>query len=317
MAQNGQDESEISPRDLAARAAWMSHVGGLTQDQIARELGISRQRVQRLVARAAAEGLIRVRIAHPIAACLELEKVLKAKYRLRTVRVSPSLGEGADPLSGLALFAAPVIEQLFESDDQQVIAVGTGRTLRAVVEQMQPVDGSHHKLVSLNGNVAPDGSATAYEVIVRLSEKTSAPYHPMSVPLIAESPEDLEKYISLPYIAASRKLAESADIAIVGIGQMGETAPLFVDGFLSDEELADLQEHRAAGEIVSHIFDTDGRYLDHPINRRMVGVRVPVNGMPVLCIAAGAGKVPALKAAIKGGLLAGLITDETTAKSLL
>ncbi|MCB9993596.1 MAG: sugar-binding transcriptional regulator [Hyphomicrobiaceae bacterium] len=317
MALSGSDDPDVSPRDLAARAAWMSHVGGLTQDQIARELGISRQRAQRLVARAIAEGLIRVRIVHPIASCLELEKNLKKKFGFRTVRVSPDVGGGADPLAGLALTAAPVIEHLFEANDENVIAVGTGRTLRAVVEQMQRIDGSHHKLVSLNGNVAPDGSATAYEVIVRLSEKTSAPYHPMPVPLIAESPADLERYISLPYVAASRKLAESAEIAIVGIGQMGENAPLYVDGFLSDEELAELRAADAAGEIVSHIFDSQGRYLDHPINRRMVGVRVPVNGMPVLCIAAGASKVPALRAAIRGGLLAGLITDETTAKALL
>jgi len=49
-------EAEITTLDEAARAGWLSYVGGLTQDQIAAELGVSRQRVQRLVSRALAEG---------------------------------------------------------------------------------------------------------------------------------------------------------------------------------------------------------------------------------------------------------------------
>ena len=40
--------------DQAVRAAWLSWVGGLTQDEIAREMGGSRQTAQRLVAQAKA-----------------------------------------------------------------------------------------------------------------------------------------------------------------------------------------------------------------------------------------------------------------------
>ena len=43
-------EPEPKQNDEAARAGWLSYVGGLTQDQIAQELGVSRQRAQRLVA---------------------------------------------------------------------------------------------------------------------------------------------------------------------------------------------------------------------------------------------------------------------------
>ena len=110
------DDTDISPRDLAARAAWLSFVGGLTQDQIAQELGISRQRAQRLVARASSEGLIRVRIEHPIAECLELERALKSRFGLTSAWVSPGLGAGGDPLQGLAPFVAPVLERLFASE---------------------------------------------------------------------------------------------------------------------------------------------------------------------------------------------------------
>ena len=311
------DDTDISPRDLAARAAWLSFVGGLTQDQIAQELGISRQRAQRLVARASSEGLIRVRIEHPIAECLELERALKSRFGLTSAWVSPGLGAGGDPLQGLAPFVAPVLERLFASEEPKVFALGTGRTLKTVVEQLRAVDGSHHKLVSLIGNVAPDSSASFYEVIMRFAEKIRARHYPMSVPVAARDEVELDLYRSLPHVMASRELAKSADLAIVGIGQMSDDAPLYVDGFLSAEELTAVRASGGVGEICGHIFDADGRYLDHPVNDRMVGVRVPEGDMPVYCIGAGASKRAALDAALRGGLIDGLFTDEWTAKSLI
>ncbi len=67
-------DPEPSQTDDAARAGWLYYVGGMTQDQIARELGVSRQRAQRLVSRAMADGLIHVRLEHRIGACLDLER---------------------------------------------------------------------------------------------------------------------------------------------------------------------------------------------------------------------------------------------------
>ncbi|MEM8569939.1 MAG: sugar-binding domain-containing protein [Pseudomonadota bacterium] len=315
MARNGGQIADT--RDLAARAAWLSLVGGLTQDQIAFELGISRQRAQRLVARAYAEKLVRVRIDHPIAECLEREQALKAEYGLESAWVSPSLGPSVDVLTGLAPFAASILEQVFRNGQGQVFALGTGRTLQQVVESISTMDGARHRLVSLIGNVAPDGSASLYEVIVRLAEKLAAPHFPLSIPLISPSLEVSGLYRSLPHVRKARQLAESADLAIVGIGQMTKDAPLFVDGFITEEERQDLVAAGAIGELSGHTFNAKGEFVDHPMNQRIVGVRVPVNDVPVLCIGAGKAKVAPLRAALSGGLIHQLITDEDTARRLL
>ncbi|PLW75946.1 sugar-binding transcriptional regulator [Cohaesibacter celericrescens] len=315
MVRNNEHDKEQSPMDLAARAAWLSFVGGLTQDQIANELGISRQRAQRLVARAGTQGLIHVRIEHKIADCLELERSLKNKFDLKHAWVSPGLGAETDALTGLAPFAANIIEHMFATTEPQCFAVGTGRTLRMMVKHIHPVNGSVHKLVSLIGNVAPDGSASMYEAIMRLAEKTSSKYYPMPAPVIAQSLEERDLYVSLPHVKATKKMAEGSDLAIVGIGQMGEKAPLFLDGFLTKDEHQSLQAAGAVGEICGQVFDKDGLFIDHPLNQRVVSTRVGT--MPVYCIAAGEGKIPALRAALKGGLLTGLITDEHTAIKLL
>ena len=95
-------EPEPTLNDEAARAGWLYYVGGLTQDQIATELGVSRQRAQRLVSRAMVEGLIHVRLNHRIATCLDLETALKDRFGLQRARVMPSLGPQSDPVRGIA-----------------------------------------------------------------------------------------------------------------------------------------------------------------------------------------------------------------------
>lgn len=310
-------DADTRVEDQAARAGWLYYNGGLTQDQIAAELGVSRQRAQRLVARAITDGFIRVRIEHPITECLELERALVRQFGLTLCRVAPNLSEGIDPVKAIAPVAAAEIERIFSCSKPLVIALGTGRTLRSAVDEMRPLDCSQHKVVSLIGNVAPDGSASFFEVIMRIADKTRAPHYPMAVPVIANDAEDRDHYHALPHVRNTRSLADSANFTIVGIGQLGADAPLLVDGFVSADEMNDLSQSGAVGEIVGWAFDKDGRYLKSGINQRLTGVCVPQNDNPVICIGAGVSKQAPLAAALKGRLISGLITDESTAKYLL
>src|ERR1700678_78041 len=101
------DEADPSRRgqagdrlEQAARAAWLYYIGGRTQDEIAAELTISRQAAQRLVSLALSEKLIKFRVDHPIAACMELGNALTARYGLRYCEVVPTAGLGAMETGG-------------------------------------------------------------------------------------------------------------------------------------------------------------------------------------------------------------------------
>ncbi|MDZ4093342.1 MAG: sugar-binding domain-containing protein, partial [Paracoccaceae bacterium] len=179
----GKPEVDSTPLDDAARAGWLYYVGGLTQDQIARELGVSRQRAQRLVSRAMAERLIHVRLEHRVSGCLDLEAAMTRRFGLRLCRVAPSLGADIDPLPSIAPTAAAEIERVLRSPEPLVIALGTGRSLRATVEELTSMECEQHRIVSLNGNISPDGSASYYDVIMRIADRVRAPHYPMPMPV--------------------------------------------------------------------------------------------------------------------------------------
>ena len=311
-------DAEPTTQDAAARAGWLYYVGGMTQDQIATELGVSRQRAQRLVSRAMSEGLIHVRLNHRIGVCLDLEAAVEDKYGLTRCRVAPSLGAGADPARAIAPTAATELERYLRMPKSQVIAFGTGRALRAMAEQFLPTDANQHRIVSLLGNIAPDGSATLYDVISRIAEKLNAPYYPMPVPVISDTPEEREFFMHLRPVRAVFDLALKADVTFVGVGQMGDDAPLALDGFVSRDLLGKLQSQGAVGEIASWVFDDQGVYIESPRNAVVGGVRVePGRLRPVIAVAAGANKVRAIRAALVGRIVNSLVTDEATAIALL
>jgi DNA-binding transcriptional regulator LsrR (DeoR family) len=311
-------DPEPTLNDDAARAGWLYYVGGLTQEQIAAELGVSRQRAQRLVSRAMAEGLIHVRLNHPIGACLDLEAALTARYGLTRCRVAPSLGQGADPVRSIAPAAAAETERFLRMPGPSVIGLGTGRALRSMVDAMSPMDAEQHRLVSLIGNIAPDGSASFFDVVMRIADKVRAPHYPMPVPVISPTPAENAAFHALGPVKKVVDLARAADVVIVGVGQMSNDAPLLKDGFVTRQELDEMQAAGAVGEVAGWVYDSAGMYLDVGTNRRTGGVRVePGLDRPSIGIAAGATKVAALAAALKSRIINGVVTDEPTARALL
>ncbi|MGR3539861.1 MAG: sugar-binding transcriptional regulator [Hasllibacter sp.] len=310
--------SERERLDDAARAGWLYYVARRTQDEIAREMGVSRQKAQRLVAQAAQAGLVKVRLEHPIARCMELAGALKDRFGLVVAEVAPSDPGAPGLLDGIAGAAAAEMERVLLDEEPRIVAMGTGRALTAAVEQVALMERPQHRIVSLLGNMMLDGSATPFSATVRLAGRTGARHYPMSVPVLASSPEEVEMIRAQPPIASTLDLARQADVAFVGIGWIAPEAPLSVDGFFDAAEVAALRAAGAVGEITGWAFDAEGRILEGLTNDRATGFRPrPGPAVPMIVVGHGARKAPAIHAALTGRLVNGIVTDEATAAVLL
>src|SRR5919108_3726108 len=81
-------------RGLAARAAWLSFIGGYTQEEIAQKLGLSRVKINRLIAEATAAGLVRVFVEGTAAECVALEDRIAKHWGLEFCTVAPTVDDG-------------------------------------------------------------------------------------------------------------------------------------------------------------------------------------------------------------------------------
>jgi DNA-binding transcriptional regulator LsrR (DeoR family) len=303
--------------DLAARAAWLYYIAGNTQDQIARKLNVSRQAAQRMVATAVAEGLIKFRLDHPISACIQLAEALQTRFALEYVEVVPGDAD-VDGLVGIGSAAARQIEAHLAAKTPAVLAFSTGRTLRATVAQMAPMERPQHTLVSLVGTMTRDGRASPYDVVMRLADRTGATCYPLPTPVVTDTAEQRELLQDQRPYQVVRELAAQANAAFLGIGTLDAKAPLLVDGFITKEELAQLVDAGAVGEIAGSAFDAEGRLVSSALRSRTTAIPLdlPLRRLTV-GIAGGRAKAQAVAAALRGRLLSALITDEAVAKAVL
>jgi DNA-binding transcriptional regulator LsrR (DeoR family) len=303
--------------EQAARAAWLYYIGGRTQDEIAAELTISRQAAQRLVSLALSEKLIKFRVDHPIAACMALGQALTERYRLRYCEVVPTAGAGGG-LATVAVAGARYLERWFSQKAPLVLAVSTGRTLRAIAAELAPMDAPQHKLFSLCGILAPNGRAIATEPVMSMAERTGAQCFPMPLPVVVSSVAERELLQSQRAFRTLRDLLGETRCVMVGVGNIGWQSPLHAGGVIGDAELTELIEAGAVGEIAGWAFDAEGRMLRGSVNDRVTGLAVAPNPARVTVgVGAGPAKVAALRGALIGELVNAVITDEPTAAAIL
>ena len=314
----GRFTPETTRLDDAARAGWLYYVAGNTQDEIARKMGVSRQSAQRLVAMAVAERLVKVRLDHPIGRCMDLAGALSARFELHVCEVVPSDADAPDLLAGVAIAAAAELERILKSGGPKIIALGTGRALKATVDQLPRMSCPQHRIVSLLGNMMSDGSASPYNATIQMAQRVGARHYPYPLPVLATDDRELRNLHGQEAVKNTIALCRAADLTLVGIGQMDLTAPLFVDGFVPMAEMLELAESGAVGEITSWVYDREGRLIDCAFNRRVASAPLPkARDRTVIGVAVGEAKVRSIAAALRGRLINGLITSESSAERIL
>jgi len=140
----------------------------------------------------------------------------------------------------------------------------------------------------------------------------------LPLPVIARSIEERELLTSLASVRSVLDLIERADVSFVGVGAIQESAAIVLDGIISREEAEALRAEGAVGEITGWAFDSRGRVLEGDYNARVASapLRLATNRL-MIGVAMGASRRAAIRGALSGRLISGLVTDEATAEHLL
>ena len=310
MTQDLADLPDADEIEKITRAAWHYYNDGLTQNQIADMLGVSRIKVSRLLEKGRQTGLIELRINSPYGGCLALQKDLADAFDLDDARVVPS-AEDLPTTPRLGRAAASYLTQRLEPKD--LLAIGWGEAAATTLRYMAPViPHSNISLVSLTGGVsAYIGTTGLY------APQSNA--HLIPTPLRVSSSELAQMLRVEPYVQHVLEMAKTARLALIGVGTVTSAATLVRFGYCTNAEVELFARQGAVGDILGYFYDADGRVLDLDLHRHVVAVdpddlrKIPA----VAAAAAGLHKVDAILGLLRGKLADILVTDETTARELL
>ncbi len=293
---------------------------GRTQEDIARECGISRPIISRLLKQARDEGIVQITILDPFQYNLQLAERMRAATGLSDIIVCPGPDSGVDSLlRRLGLATAHYLNQVVEPGT--VLGVGWGRTLYAAAQALEPKPVSNMTVVPLVGGLGQvSASFQVHEITRLIASNYGCRQESFYVPALSPDASVKQSLLASNDVQFIRKWWAQMSAALVGIGNVSfdsEMAMLFA-GYLDEHIRKELVENGAVGDICMRFFDRLGRYLPPPVDR-ILGIELEQlkNVQRVIAVAGGAEKAPAIIGAVRGKYISSLITDESAARAVL
>ncbi len=292
---------------------------GLTQQQISDRLGLSRVRVSRLLRAARDERIVQITISPLQESNTDVERRLEEAYGLKEALVVTSSGRDSPTVtSQLGPIAAACLTRCLQGSE--VVALSWGTAVLAVVNALPPMDLPNVRVVQFLGGLGElEAETHGAELARRMAQALGAKPRLIHAPGIVKDRIVRDALVTDPQVVDTLALAGRADVALVGIGVFVPGSTLLAGNTLTREEICDLKLHGVVGDIALQFFDADGHRVDHPINDRIVGTDIErIKAIPrVIGVAGGLEKLPAIQAALRGGLVNVLVTDDQTAARLL
>jgi DNA-binding transcriptional regulator LsrR (DeoR family) len=295
---------------LMTKVAWHYYFEGITQQQAAERMGISRMRVIKLLEKARQTGIIQFRLRKDGETRMQLERALIDSYGLKDAFVVPAANSPENTNAAIAEAAGMYIIERLEPGG--CINIGYGNTPNRTLNILATITEHTLTCVSLTGGVSyylPDAHSNVF----------NARLHLIPAPLLASSKEMAMAMRQEASVMEISRMINLSQLTVVGVGGLHESATIFKSGVLNRNDFLYLQMRGAAGDLLSHFIDKDGNLIDTPQEERLISTPLSVlKALPnVIGVAAGENKVSAIRAALKGQYLDILITDDATASRLI
>lgn len=299
------------------RVAWLYHVEGLTQDGIAQRLGITRVRVQRLLAQAREEGIVRVTISDPISETIVLAAQLKDIFGLREAIVTPTPDDAAHVRTYIGHAAAEYLRSILR--EGMSLGVGWGTTLVETARALGPSPLPGSRVVALMGGLTRSSALNPHEIAWQLAQNLQGECYYLAAPTYADSLAAREAIIGQPSIREVLQRGRAVDVALVSVGTLDTASTMRRSGLLSDEDVRALEEAGTVGDILGRQFDAQGLLVASEVNERVISISPDSLRQieTVILMSGGLEKVRAIRGALRARYADVLVIDEAAAATLV
>lgn len=308
-----------NPSDTTlVKIARMYYLDNKSQQEIADEIGVSRSLVALYLKRARARGVVNFEIRNPQDNYEYLEGYLVERTKIARVTIVPTASNGALTRRSVASALARHLETSLQDGD--VLGLGFGRTMHELPSIIAPRRARNISVVPLMGE-----SASSYtrsysqinQVVLQISQAFDGTPFFLLAPLLVETPNLCRQLMADFSIRHVVDLWPCLNQVCVGIGTVPPLEGEVV--YVGEENVERYQKCGAVGDTCTRYYDAQGNYILTDLHERTIGITFDQlrQAQNINVVASGIGKVDALNAFIKTGMVSHLIIDEELARALL
>ena len=298
-------------KELMAEVALLYYKKGLTQQEIANILQLTRQTVSKLLTAAVQEKVVEINVRNPQAERKALETQLKTVYGIRAVVCSVS--KQNDELRKIATTQTAIqyLSQMLQKGNLR-IAISWGRSVQSIVRDFPTLHTKGNVVFPMFGATEHEQSyflpnELAREFAVKMDADVKFAWFPYQL----DNESDYELFQRTQYFQRMQKEWDNLDVALMGIGNHN------IFQLLNPHYKQKSQAQVAIGDVATHFFTKDGT----PVLSNEWTLRISKEQLKgvkeKIAIAYGNDKIEAILGAIRAGFVDTLITDEYTATLLL
>ncbi len=305
-------------RNLYIKIAYWYYELGMTQDEIAKRLSFTRQKVNQIISSLVDMDVISINIHGYERDNIELETKIEERFKLKEVIAVSDYGDKENVRHKVANAAAQYLDEVIQQGD--LIGVAWGQTLADTISQMKFKRRQNCRVIQLIGAQNIERAVEKADEIARgMADRLDCPCHILYAPVIVEHPETKEWVMKEKSIQNTFETMQKCDIAVLGVGDLAEDSTMCVRGHLKKEDVKVLRDNGFVGDLSMNPIRIDGSYDNCPLSGRILAADVEClkKVKNTVVVAGGERKADAILAALRTGAVGTLIVDETTAKIII
>ncbi len=303
---------------IIARIAKLYYIDGLKQNQIAKIYNISTMQVSRYLKMAIDKKIIQFHIKMPFNIDVELGKKIAKKYNfLECVVIDDDENEKEHKT---AHYLASYISTILK--DQDIVGISWGKGIHDFADSLPYTNLKNIRIVQMCGGstVGDEYMYTSSHIITNFCSrfKDSIPIY-LNAPFFVSDINTKHRLLEDVSIKKNYELVQNAHINIVGCSVLDTDFTMKKMGIILEDDILELKEKGAIGEIGSHFIDAKGDVVEWSKSALYGGVSLSQirKGKQVVCIASGKEKYIVLKAILLKQFIDVLIINSSIAKKLI
>ncbi|MFZ7131560.1 MAG: sugar-binding transcriptional regulator [Eubacteriales bacterium] len=306
-------------RDLMIATAKLYYIDGFSQEEISKQLFVSRPTVSRLLKSSLKEGIVEIRIDDASSYCFELAKQIENKFSINKVIVTPSSYNQGESKQNVGAAAAIYLESILK--DNSVLGIAWGTTLRYVVKNIRPnpkIKSDVIQLIGGIGNKTKDTDANA--LTLRLARVLNGDGYILHAPFIVKNKVLKDLLMDETYIKQHFEKIQDVNVALVGLGSVNpDLSGQFRSGHINLEDMEKIKREGAIGDICGGYIDINGNKCHTSLTNRIISISLTdlCAIQTVIGVACGNNKKDIITGALRGKYLDVLIIDKNAALAIL